>query len=124
MEKRNKTTIILGSIIVVLVVILGYGFYTGVRVKAEINNLNSQINQLTGEKDGLTSQLSALQKNYDLLIKDVAQIYKTCMKENACKGRYPNISWQCNNVGDEADNPSHTCICDSSCNLIATQISS
>jgi len=51
MEKRgNILAIILISVIVILVAILSYGIYTGVRVKAEINSLNSQINQLVAEK--------------------------------------------------------------------------
>ncbi|VVB83848.1 Uncharacterised protein [uncultured archaeon] len=112
----NLPVIILISVVIILVLILIYGVYTGFKVKAEIKRLNSQIAQLSEDKNNL-------QKNYDLLIQDVAQIYKTCIKENACKGHYPGVSWYCNNVGNEVDNPSHTCVCDSSCNLNATQIS-
>jgi len=116
MKKRNTTTIILISIIVVLLAVLGYEVYNGLRARAIINSLNA-------DKNDLTAQLNILQGKYDLLEQDVAKIYKTCMKENACKGRFPNVSWYCNNVGDEASsNPSHVCFCDSSCNLNATQM--
>jgi hypothetical protein len=124
MKERGKIiTIILLVIIFILVAILCYGIYTGFRVKAEINSLQSQIQQLNADNSQLTEEKDNLQKNYDLLVKDVANIYKTCMKENTCKGRYPGISWLCNNVGDEVSDPSHTCSCDSSCNLKATQLS-
>jgi hypothetical protein len=114
----SKLIIILISVIIILVLILGYGFYTGMRVKAELENLHSQINQLSSDKD-------VLQNKYNLLEQDVAKIYKTCMNQNACKGRFPNVSWYCNNVGDESSYAmaSHVCICDASCNLNLTQIS-
>jgi outer membrane murein-binding lipoprotein Lpp len=116
MKERGKLlVIILVSVIIILCCILAYGFYTGIKVKAEINRLNA-------ENQGLNAQLDSLTKSYDLLKDDVAGIYKTCMTENACKGRYPNVRWYCNNVGDEVSDPSHICVCDSSCNLNATEI--
>jgi hypothetical protein len=118
----SKLTIALISVIIVLLGILAYGVYTGMKVKAELINLNSQISTLVNEKNELTSKVDSLQQKDDLLLQDVAKIYKTCMNENACKGRYPNISWYCNNVGDEVSDPSHICVCDSSCNLNATAI--
>jgi len=122
-EKAKILIIMLVSIIFVLCCILGYGVYTGFKVKAEINRLNEENNQLNMEKQDLTSQLDLLQKKYDLLEEDVRKIYKGCITENACKGHYPSVSWYCNNVGDEIiNNPSHVCVCDSSCNLKATQI--
>jgi len=119
----SKLTIILVSVIILLSLILIYGVYTGFRVKEELANLNSQITNLIAEKNDVTFQLDSLQKNYDLLKDDVARIYKTCITENVCKGRYPNVSWNCNNVGDEAyTNPSHVCFCSSSCQLNATEM--
>lgn len=114
-DKRKIVIIILASVIFVLCCILAYGVYTGFKVKAEINRLNN-LNQ------DLSSKLDTLQGKYNLLTQDVASIYKTCMNNNACKGRYPGVSWYCNNIGDEVSNPSHICVCDSSCNLNATQI--
>ncbi len=81
MKKGNVITIILISVIIVLVAILGYGVYTGVKVRAEINSLNSQINQLVSEKNSLTSDLDSLQKRYDLLEKD-ATIVTVSSNEN------------------------------------------
>ncbi len=116
MKEKKVLTWILISVIVILSCILVYGVYTGFRVKAEIARLNE-------ENLNLTSQLSSIWKQYNLLKDDVAKIYKTCITQNICKGHYPGVSWYCNNVGDEAvSNPSHICVCDSSCNLNATQI--
>jgi cell division protein FtsL len=121
-SKKSILVTILIIIIVILAIILGYYIYSGYKLKTEINSLNNQISQLSEERDNLNSELSTLQKKYDLLNQDVQKIYKSCPKENACKGRFPGVSWYCNNVGDETDNPSHICICDSSCNMKATQI--
>lgn len=119
---RNVFVIILISIIIVLLIVLGYGIYSGVRVKAEITSLNNQIGQLDMDKADLNLKLDTLQKKYDLLYEDVRAVYKTCIVENACRGRLPGVSWYCNNVGDEVSDPSHTCVCDASCNLKATII--
>ena len=122
----SKLTIILVSVIILLSLILIYGFYTGFRVKEELANLNSQITNLVAEKNNVTFQLDSLQKNYNLLKDDVFELEKSCLSENACKGRFPNIRWYCNNVGDEIINPSHIashiCFCDNQCNLNATAI--
>jgi len=120
----SKLTIVLVSIIIILSGILIYGVYTGVQVKKEFANLNSQISNLVAEKNDLTSQLDSLQKNYDLLKDDVFALEKSCISENACKGHFPNVRWYCNNVGDAVSDPSHICVCDNLCNLNATAISS
>ena len=121
-ERAKIITIILVSVIVVLLLILAYGVYTGVKVKAEIARLNDENSRISADNENLTSSLKYFQDKYDLLINDVAKIYKTCMKQNACLGRYPGISWYCNNTGDEVSDPSHICFCDSSCNLNATHL--
>ena len=115
MAEKRVLVMVLISIIIILCCIVAYGVYTGFKVKAEISRLN-EINQ------NLTSQLNSLQENYGLLVDDVAEIYKTCIKQNVCKGRYPKVRWYCNDVGDEVSNPSHICFCDSSCELNATEI--
>ncbi len=115
MKKRNITTIILISIIAVLLAVLGYGVYTGVRVKAVIN-------QLTAEKENLTSQLNTLIVKYGMLQDDVFQLKKSCITQNVCWGHFPGVRWNCNNVGDEVNDPSHICVCDDDCNLNATAI--
>jgi len=120
--KKSILVTILIAVIIVLVIIFGYGVYAGYRLKAEISSLNNQIGQLDTDKADLNLKLDTLQKKYDLLYQDVQNIYKSCMLENACKGRFPRVSWYCNNAGDEVSDPSHICICDSSCNLKATQI--
>jgi len=118
----SKLTIVLVSVIVVLSGILIYGIYTGIKVKAEFANLNSQISNLVSEKNSLTFQLDELQGKYDLLKDDVFELEKSCITENACKGHFPNVRWYCNNAGDEVSNYSHICVCDNLCNLNATTI--
>jgi len=119
----SKTLIIiLISIIVILLAILGYGVYTGLKAKAIITSMQAEIIQLTNDKNNLQQEKDNLQAKYNLLEQDVTKIYKGCIKENACKGHYPGVSWYCNNVGDEVSDYSHTCVCDSSCNLNATEI--
>lgn len=120
----SKLAIILISVIVILLGILAYGVYTGVRVKAEINSLQSEKNQLVLEREDLRIELDSLRGEYNLLKDDVAKIYKTCIRENVCKGHFPLVSWYCNNAGDEADYSiaSHICFCDNRCDLNATEI--
>lgn len=77
----SKLTIVLISIIILLLAVLGYGFYTGFRVKAIINSLQTQVQQLTAERDDLRIQIDSLHNQYNLLEQDVAKIYKTCMRE-------------------------------------------
>jgi hypothetical protein len=120
--KTKTLIIILISVIVILLAILIYGVYTGFKAKAIINSMQTEINQLNQDKIDLNSQLKSLQNQYNLLQQDVAKIYKGCIKENACKGHYPGVRWYCNNVGDEVTDHSHTCVCDSGCNLNATEI--
>ena len=120
--KSKTLIIILISVIVILLAILIYGVYTGFKVKSIINSMQTEINQLNQDKTDLNSQLDFLHNKYNLLEQDVAKIYKGCIKENVCKGHYPGVSWYCNNVGDEASDYSHTCVCDSGCNLNATEI--
>ena len=120
--KKNVMTIVLVSIIVILSLILIYGVYTGFKVKAAIRTLESDKSQLIYERDQCKTEVQSLNSELSLLQEDVVKIYKGCILENACKGRYPGVRWYCNNVGDEVSNPSHICVCDSSCNLNATQI--
>ncbi len=121
-ERKKVLVIVLISVIVVLCGILAYGVYTGFRVKAEINSLNSQIEQLGAEKENLTVQLNILTAKYGLLQDDVFQMKKSCITQNICWGHFPGVRWYCNNVGDAVNNPSHICVCDDSCNLNATEL--
>lgn len=121
-KKRSKVTIILISIIAVLVVILIYGVYTGIKVKAAINSLEEQVQQLTSDRNNLSSQLNELLVKYDMLKDDVFELEKSCITNNACKGHFPGIRWNCNNVGDEVSDYSHICVCDDSCEISITPI--
>lgn len=124
MKKENLIIVVL----VILAVALAFVAY---REYNETNNLNEKISGLEDERSQLINERESLiLENKDtmdklfLLEQDVAKIYKTCINENACKGRYPGVSWYCNNVGDQAESitASHTCQCDVSCQLNATQI--
>ncbi len=118
----NKLAIILIFVIVILLGILSYGVYTGFKARNAINSLQTQVQQLTADRDSLSSQLNALLVKYDMLKDDVFQLKKSCLTENACKGHFPGIRWNCNNVGDEVNDPSHICTCDDKCNLNATEM--
>lgn len=122
-KKVNKLTIVLISIILVLAIILGYGLYTGFKVKTLLNSMQEEINQLTTERNNLSSQLDDLLIKYDMLKDDVFNLEKSCITDNVCRGHFPLVRWNCNNVGDEVNDPSHICFCDNNCNLNATVIS-
>jgi hypothetical protein len=130
MKKESVVIVVLVILIIAIFIfaIIEYKQNTALKDKntgleADRTQLNSDKEQLTNENRQVTTDLKNLQVKYDLLTQDVAQIYKGCYKDNACKGRYPGVRWNCNNVGDETDtNPSHICVCDSSCNLNATEI--
>ncbi len=121
--------IVLFVIIGILLIVSVYEFYTITSLKKEVGVLNEDLgntkNQLLQSQKDL-AQVSQdkqnLDEKYSLLIDDVAEIYKGCIKDNACKGRYPSVSWYCNNVGDEVPDPSHICKCNSSCDLVTEQI--
>ncbi|MFA5953842.1 MAG: hypothetical protein WC812_04580 [Candidatus Pacearchaeota archaeon] len=110
---------ILATIFLVASILL---FFDRINLNREINSLMNDKTILSSEKESLQSNISDLQLKYNLLEQDVAEIYKSCMTQNVCKGRFPGVSWYCNNVGDEVSDYSHICICDSSCNLNATKI--
>jgi cell division protein FtsL len=131
-EKKNKVVPVLIATIIVLIIGLGLEAYMLRLTVLELNqekDMNNQLNMenqdLILERDTLKIDKDVLQEKYDLLEEDVQNIYKSCITQNGCKGRFPGVRWYCNNVGDETvDNPSHTCICDSSCNLKTTPITS
>jgi hypothetical protein len=116
------------TVLVIIAVVLGILAYTQYN---ETKNLNSIILRLEdekanliGEKETLITENKELRDKLQLLEEDVRAIYKTCIDGNACKGHYPGVTWYCNNVGDTTTilDASHTCVCDSSCQLNATEI--
>jgi uncharacterized protein YpmS len=131
MKKEKVIVWTLAGVILILIVLTCILYFKNVALASEREQLIQDRTQLSQEKDELISErenlrrdMESLGSELDLLKEDVASIYKGCISENACKGRYPNIRWNCNNVGDEADESlaSHICVCDSSCNLNATEI--
>jgi len=121
-ERKSILVTILVSIIIFLLIILGYGVYAGFQVRAQVANLNNEIVKLTIEKENLNSDLKSLQQDYNLLYEDIQKIYKSCLNEGPCKGHFPGMSWYCNVYGDEVNDPSHICVCDSSCKMNATEL--
>lgn len=91
-------------------------------LKKTNSDLLTERGQLKDEIESYKAKIAKTDAELAKLQEDVAKIYKTCITNNACKGHYPGISWNCNNVGDEVSDPSHTCVCDSACNLKATAI--
>ena len=123
MQKRlEKGKIIVIGLVLLLILVACYEFYVINVLKNEVNDLNNNLFSTQNQLNQISKDKEDLNVKYGLLTQDVAEIYKGCIKDNACKGRYPNVSWYCNNVGDEVSDPSHICKCDSSCNLVAKQI--
>lgn len=130
MEKKSIVIIILSVLLITATAILIFGYFKGKELVNIINQLEQDRAKISKEKEDVISQFEQCRTNtqelnskLSMLQEDVAKIYKTCFTQNACKGRFPNIRWNCNNVGDEANiNPSHICYCDSFCNLIITEI--
>lgn len=128
-----KRGLVIGGLICIIVIV---GVLAGVLYTKNLNltsrnnqletdraQLSSEKEQILGEKEQCRTEVQNLNSRLSMLQEDVSKIYKTCINDGVCKGHYPGVRWNCNNVGDETDfNPSHTCICDSSCNLNATEI--
>ena len=117
-------------IIILVVLLIAVGIFLVVNI-LKINKLNNENNQLRIEKSQVESDRDKyladnkeLRDQMQMLQQDVEKIYKSCITQNACKGHFPGIRWSCNNVGDavNGDMASHVCVCDSSCNLVATQV--
>jgi outer membrane murein-binding lipoprotein Lpp len=132
MGNKNILIPVLIILLIGVIIFAGMMYNKTTLLNSEIDKLNSQVSglnddksKLVEERDSLMSNLTALQSKTKMLEEDVTAIYsKTCHLDNVCKGHYPGIRWLCNNVGDLADNntASHTCICDVSCQLNATEI--
>jgi len=135
MKKIDKKSIIITGILVGMIIffcILTFILYNkNTILNSENNQLFQERETLSQEKDVLINEreelmikVQSLDSELLLLKEDVSNIYKSCSSQNACKGHYPGVRWICNNVGDEADEAiaSHTCVCDSSCNLSTTEI--
>lgn len=121
----KKVVVILGIIILVLASILGYGVYQGIKAKEIILNLQESNQQLALERENLRNEMGLLQDKYHLLEMDMSKIYKTCPYENKCKGRFPMISWYCNDQGDlspDVVNAPYICVCNADCQLNQTII--
>jgi len=131
MGNRNILMLVLTVLLIGVIIFAGMMYNKTTLLNSEIDKLNSQISELNEEKtklieekDSLKSNLTALQSKIKMLEEDVAEIYKSCHLDNACKGHYPGIRWFCNNVGDLADEntASHICVCDLTCQLNTTEI--
>ena len=88
----------------------------------EKDALSQEKEELLDEREGLRSEIDSLNSELDLLKDDLLRMSKSCISEGICRGRFPNVSWYCNVVGDEVSDPSHICYCDSSCNIKITEI--
>lgn len=91
-------------------------------IQESLTLLTEERDRLILEKELLKSDLNYANQRIGLLVEDVANIYKGCINEGPCKGRYPEVRWYCNVEGDEVSDPSHVCVCDVSCQMNATQL--
>lgn len=93
------------------------------QLEADRTQLSNDKQQILNEKEQCRSEVQTLNSKLSMLQEDVNKIYKSCITQNVCKGHYPGVRWNCNNVGDETNvNPSHICVCDSACSLNLTEI--
>jgi hypothetical protein len=130
MEKKSIIIIVLSILLVILIIIFIFGYFKWQKLMIRNNQLEQDRAQISKDKENVIVQFEQcrtdaqnLNSKLKMLEEDVAKIYKGCITQNACKGKYSNIRWNCNNVGDEINiNPSHICYCDTSCNLITTEI--
>lgn len=122
----KKESLIIGVLVIVLIGlgILAFVFYNkNIHLGDEKNLLSSEKEQAISEREQCLADKKIALDELQMMQEDVAKIYKGCITDNACKGHYPGVRWNCNNVGDETNvNPSHICVCDSSCSLNATAI--
>ena len=120
---KNNLIIVLGILLVILLGAVLYFYIQDKNSKLEIDRLIQDNENLTQKNANLNDKIKILDDKLDVLQKDVEKIYKSCPTGNVCTGHFPLISWNCNNVGDSAENDaSHICFCDPSCKLNATEI--
>jgi len=130
MDKKSVIIVVLLVILIVAAVVFILGYFKGQQLVGRINQLEQDRSQMSKDKEDVMAQLEQCRSmsqidhsKLNMLMEDIAYVYKTCITQNVCKGHYPNVRWNCNSVGDEINvNPTHICVCDSSCNLNATEI--
>lgn len=122
--KKEVVAIIIISLLLIGSVVYLFMLYNKNK-ELELNNsqLNTDKNKAVSDMEQCRVDLEEKKSELTMLNQDVSNIYKGCITDNVCKGHFPNIRWYCNNVGDETkENPSHICVCDSSCSLNITEI--
>jgi hypothetical protein len=124
MKKETISIIIISILLIASVSYLFVLYNKNTKLNQEYNLLNEEKNKAVNDMEQCKSDLDKKNSEYDLLLEDAKTSEKTCMTDNACKGRFSGISWKCNNVGDLADenSASHICICSADCVLSATEI--
>lgn len=123
MEKEKVIIVVLILLAVVISVLAGVLYSKNIKLNADYGALTVEKNIAVEDVEKCRGDLQNMDLKLNMLQEDVNKIYRTCINENACKGHYPGVRWNCNNVGDETNiNPSHICVCDSGCNLNATQV--
>jgi len=121
MDKRGIITRVLIGIILVLFIVLVFLCIKQNKLSQEISDISAEKESIAQERDQILVEMSSVKDQLLILENDVRELEKSCIFDNACKGRFPGISWKCNNVGDLAlENPSHICICNADCQLTLT----
>lgn len=134
MKKGSVNAWILYVVIAILLIILIFGVFQGIKVKKIISDLqdrNSQLEQdraqISQDKESVMSQLEqcrtqsqADHSKLNIMIEDWSKIQKTCMTDNVCKGKFSFMRYTCNAQGDTVDNGDKICQCDQNCNLVVS----
>ena len=121
--KKENIVIGISVLFILILCILSIVLYrNNIAVGIERDNFLQEKEELLDEREGLRSEIDSLNSELDLLKDDLLRMSKSCISEGICRGRFPNVSWYCNVVGDEVSDPSHICYCDSSCNIKITEI--
>jgi len=121
--KKENIVIGISVLFILILCILSIVLYrNNIALGIERDNFLQEKEELLDEREGLRSEIDSLNSELDLLKDDLLRMSKSCISEGICRGRFPNVSWYCNVVGDEVSDPSHICYCDSSCNIKITEI--
>jgi len=124
--KKEVWIIIVLAVLAVIFGILAYiGYNETKELDSQVIQLNADKEQLFNDKENALIENKKIRDELQLLNEDVAEIYKSCITQNACKGHFPGIRWYCNDVGDAVSDmtlASHLCECDNVCELKTTVV--
>ncbi|MFA4960662.1 MAG: hypothetical protein WC548_03275 [Candidatus Pacearchaeota archaeon] len=131
--KKSGVIIILSVLLVIVVGILIYGVFQGVRVKNIINELEARNVQLeedrakiNEDRENVLSQLDECKdrelitnNKLNLIEQDWSKIQKSCPASSGiCSGKFSFMRYTCNVGGDAVNDGDKICECDQNCKLV------